>query len=566
MSKNLYEELSKERKKLQEEGLVPQWYTTGGWQLFKTKYLFGTDRAVRGQFERIAKAAAAYLPPSIRDDAEENFFNLMWEGILSPATPVLSNMGTDRGFPVSCQGSYFADEIYGIYDTKKEIAMHTKKGFGTSGYLGDIRPRGSSISVGGKAEGVVPVWEGIIKDMTYVSQGNTRRGSFAAYFPVDHGDFDEIVSFVHATQDDANVGWVYGQEFIDKMNAGDKEADRRFKRMMTLEMTYGKGYTVNIDVANRNAPAAIKASGIGIKASNLCTEIFLPQNEEYNFICVLSSLNLVNWEKFKDSNAAYWATIFLDCVNEDFITKARGTPGFEKSVKFAEDFRALGLGVMGFHSLLQSKMLPFGSFEAHLLNLEIFKHINQESKRATQFLADILGEPKWCKGLGIRNATRIAIAPTKSTAGIMGGVSEGINPDPGWVYVQKSAAGDIERVNPYILDILKKRGKYTKKVIEDIGLKNSIQHLDFFSEEEKKVFLNAFELNMYDHVRLCEARQPEICQGQSMNIFVSSEEEEEVVGQLQSHIMQSPTLPSRYYTYSARTQRGANRECEACSG
>lgn len=563
---NIYEQLSEERKKLQLEDLVPKWYTTGGWQLFKTKYLFGTDRAVRGQFERIAKSAAAYLPPFIRAEAEENFFNLLWEGILSPATPVLSNMGTDRGYPVSCQGSYFADEIYGIYDTKKEIAMHTKKGFGTSGYLGDIRPRGTPISVGGKAEGVVPVWEGIIKDMTYVSQGNTRRGSFAAYLPIEHGDFDEVINFVHSTQDDANLGWTYGQEFIDKANNGDPESIRRFKRMMSLEMTYGKGYTMNVDVANKNAPPAIKACGIPLKASNLCTEIFLPQNEEYNFICVLSSLNLVNWERFKETNAAFWATIFLDCVNQDFIEKAKGTPGFEKSVKFAEDFRALGLGVMGFHSLLQSKMLPFGSFEAHILNLEIFKHINAESLRASQYLANLLGEPKWCKGLGIRNATRLAVAPTKSTAGIMGGVSEGINPDPALVYVQNSAAGDIERVNPYLLNILKERGKFTKKIIEDIGAENSVQHLDFLTEEEKKVFLVAFELNMYDHVRLCEARQPEICQGQSMNVFIPSDTEEEEVGALQSHIMQSPILPSRYYTYSARTQRGTNRECEACSG
>lgn len=563
---NIYEQLSQERKKLQLEGLVPQWYSTGSWQLFKSKYLFGTDRAVRGQFERIAKAAAAYLPESFQAEAEKAFFDLMWEGILSPATPVLSNMGTDRGFPVSCQGSYFEDSIFGIYDTKKDVAMHTKKGFGTSGYLGDIRPRGASISIGGKAEGIVPVWEGIIKDMSYVSQGNTRRGSFAAYVPVDHGDFDEVINYVHATQDDANLGWTYGDDFINRANSGDPEALRRFKRMMSLEMTYGKGYTVNVDVANRNAPPAIKACGIPLVASNLCTEIFLPQNREYNFICVLSSLNLVNWERFKETKAAFWATIFLDCINSDFIKKATGVPGFEKSVKFAEDFRALGLGVMGFHSLLQSKMLPFGSFEAHLLNLEIFDHIEKESLRATQHLANLLGEPKWCKGLGIRNATRTAIAPTKSTAGLMGGVSEGINPDPALVYVQNSAAGDIERVNPYLLKIMKERAKFTKKIIEDIGAKNSVQHVDWLTEEEKKVFLVAFELNMYDHVRLCEARQPKLCQGQSMNVFISSDTEEEDVAELQSFIMQSPVLPARYYTYSARTQRGNNRECEACQG
>lgn len=272
MTINIYDKLSEERKKLQEDGLVPEWYSTGGYQLFKEKYDYQTDgRSVRGQFERIAKTAAKHLKgTSFMDDAEQQFFDLFWNGYLSPSTPVLANMGTDRGLPVSCSGSVVGDSIHGFYSNRLETAMLTKMGFGTSGYLGDIRPRGAGIACGGKASGVVPVFKGHVQDMRDVAQGTARRGAWAGYLEIDHGDFDELADLVMSEPDDANVGWIISNAFIDLLEAKDPEADRRFKKTMKVKMVTGKGYYCFIDKVNANRPEMYKRLGLEVKSSNLC--------------------------------------------------------------------------------------------------------------------------------------------------------------------------------------------------------------------------------------------------------------------------------------------------------
>jgi ribonucleoside-diphosphate reductase alpha chain len=266
-----YSQLSEERKQLQSEGLIPDWYSTAGWQLFKDRYLYKAKN-VKEQFTRIANTAASHLPENIRQLASTKFFNMLWDGVLSGATPVVGNTGTDRGLPVSCQGADFGDSIYNFYKTKLDLAIHTQEGFGTSGYLGDVRPRGSKISRGGTAEGVLPLLKGMVSDMQYISQGSVRRGSFAGYLPLSHGDFDEVIEYIHSNPEDFNIGWNISNEEVDKLcNNSDIELNRRFsKAMARLKMSKGKGYWMFPDKANNLTTQAIKNSGKKIKASNLC--------------------------------------------------------------------------------------------------------------------------------------------------------------------------------------------------------------------------------------------------------------------------------------------------------
>ena len=288
----------------------------------------------------------------------------------------------------------------------------------------------------------------------------------------------------------------------------------------------------------------------------------LPSDDEYNFICVLGSMNLIHWDKLKDS--IFWATVFLACINKEFIAKAKGVKGLEKSVKFAEDFAAIGLGQMGWHSLLQSKMIPYGSFEAHMLNNEIATCIEEESERANRWLAQVLGENKFTKGLGVHCAAVRAIAPTKSTAALMGGVSEGINPDPSMVYTQSTPAGEVNRINPYLLKIMKKR-KIGQEEIDRIAANGgSVQDCDWLTEEEKQVFLTAFEINMLDHLRLCAARQTKLDQGQSINIFLPGDADPNWINTIHKEAFLNENILSLYYIYSTRLISGVNKVCEAC--
>jgi len=567
MTINLYDKLSEERKKLQEDGLIPEWYSTGGYQLFKEKYDYQTDgRAVRGQFERIAKTAAKHLKgTSFADQAEQQFFDLLWNGDLSPSTPVLANMGTDRGLPVSCSGSVVGDSIYGFYSNRLETAMLTKMGFGTSGYLGNIRPRGSSIAVGGKASGVVPVFKGHVQDMRDVAQGTARRGAWAGYLEIDHGDFDELADFIMAETDDANVGWIVSNAFIDLLEAKDPEADRRFKKSMKVKMVTGKGYYCFIDKVNAKRPEMYKRLGLIVKSSNLCDEITLFADEDHTFTCVLSSMNVARYDEWKDSKAVYWATVFLDCVASELIERADNIPGLEKAVRFTRKGRALGLGQCGFHTLLQSKMIPFEGFDAHVLSQQIAAHIWKESEKASQDLAVALGEPEWCVGTGLRNTHRIAIAPTKSTALLMGGVSEGINPDPAMSFTQNTAGGDIDRLNPVLLKIMKAKNVYSRRSVQDITDKQgSVQHVTWLSVEEKEVFKTAFEINQKAVIRLASARGMYIDQWQSLNLFFAADEDPAWIAEVHGVAFRDPNILGLYYIYTQAGVQASKGECEAC--
>ena len=317
----------------------------------------------------------------------------------------------------NCSGQVIKDEIYSFYNSQVETAVLTKNGFGTSGYLGGIRPRGSSIKgLNGKASGVLPVFKDFVQLSRDVSQTG-RRGAWAGYIEIDHPDFFELINYITKIPDDANIGWNITDKFIERLDNQDPDAIERYQKALKMKMITGKGYFHFVDKVNKQNPQMYKDRGLKVKASNLCVEISLTSDEDYTFSCVLSSMNLSKYDEWKGTNAVFDATVFLDCVNEDLITIGKTIPGMEKIVRFAEESRALGLGVLGFHTYLQDNLIPFESLDANYKNTEMFKYLNDESLRASKWMAEHWGEPEWCKGYGVRNTHRLCCPPTLCVAG-----------------------------------------------------------------------------------------------------------------------------------------------------
>ena len=560
----IYDELSAERKRLQREGQIPEWMSTGGWQLFKDKYLYDA-KGLKDTYVRIARTMARHTDSP--KHYEDKFFEVLWKGWLAASTPVLSNTGTIKGCPVSCSGQYVGDSISEFYNARLDTAILTKNGFGTSGYLGDIRPRGSLISSGGKASGVLPVMKGFIQDMRDVAQGTSRRGAFAGYLPIMHGDFDEVSDHLTHFPDDNNIGWTINDEFVEALQASDEEALRRYQKVMKIKAVTGKGYFVFVDKINRANPAFYKEKGYEVKASNLCTEITLYSNEEETFTCVLSSMNISKYDEWKATDAVYTSTVFLDCVASEFIELARQKGGMEKAILFTEKNRALGLGALGFNTYLQKKMIPMESFDAHMLNMEIFKHLKTEAVKASEMMAATWGEPENMKGTNLRNSHLLSVAPNTSSALICGGVSQGIEPVVANVYNQPTAGGEIYRVNPVFLDFAKARVGWTTALAKDImNNEGSVQHLDWLTDHEKMVFKTAYEIDQHTLVRLASVRQQFICQAQSINLFFAADAREEVISSVHKAAFLDEGIKSLYYMRTKAGVKSSDGECIACEG
>lgn len=566
--RRMYRELSLERKRLQAEGKLPDWIITNSWQLLKEKYISKEYPDLLSIYKRISKHAASYT-----DDPEiweQKFFDIMWQGWLIPSTPVMANMGTGFGCPVSCSGGTVEDNVYDFYEKQKEVAVLSQQGYGTSNYLGNIRPRGSTISgVAGSASGVLPVFKGFVKVAQDISQGSQRRGAWAGYLEIDHADFDELVTHIMKYPDDANVGWIVSDAFIARMNAGDQDAIRRYQRAMKLRLL-GKGYFFFIDKVNRANPPMYTRRGLEVKASNLCTEITLfsglHDGEEYTFACVLSSMNALYYDQWKDTDAVCIATVFLDCVNQDQIEIGKKKKGMERIVRFAEKSRALGLGMLGFHSYLQEKMLPFDSFEAHNLSQSMFYHLHERARDASKWMAREWGEPEWCAGLGMRNTHLIAIAPNLSSALFAGGMSQGIEPIYKNAFVQNTAGGKMFRSSPKLREIIKAHGEDVdaamKRIVEDNG---SVQNEDYLTDEEKAVFKTAFEISPEAIIRLASARQRYIDQAQSINLFFSADESEAYISKIHQMAFEDEGIKSLYYIRTTNgVKSNAASECIAC--
>lgn len=560
---NKYEFLSAERKRLQKEGLLPNWYQTGGWGLFKSKYMEGST-SFKNRVEQIAETAAKHAPQD-GIDWKGKFYEVIWNGWLSPSTPTLANLGTNKGMPVACSGQYIGDSVADFYGELLDTAVLTKNGFGTSGYLGDIRPRGSQIATGGTASGVLPVFQTYVDAMKRVTQGVARRGAWAGYLPIDHPDFNELADWVKNNPDDANVGWTISKDFMESLDSGHPEAIERYQKALKLKMLTGKGYFLFTDKVADARPEMYKAHNLDVKASNLCTEIMLHSGEEETFTCILASMNLEKYDEWKDTDAVFTATVFLDCVVSEFLSMASGKRGFEKAVESTKKSRALGLGVLGWHSLLHKRMIPFESFTARKLNVEIFDGINKKSTEASRYLAGQLGEPAYCQGFGVRNTHRLAVAPTMSTSQLMGGVSQGIEPFIGNVFVQQGAGGETIRVVPELLEIMKREGVYSRETLLEIASHDgSIQHVSWMTEAEKEVFKTAFEIDPYVILNQASERQLYICQGQSINLFFGADDPEEHISSVHKAAFKDPRILSLYYIRTKAGVSASSGECVAC--
>jgi len=886
-----FEKISQRRKLLQKEGQVPDWYTTQALIMFERKYAYKGETP-KGAFERVANTLSKHytVDPEL---AKKKFFDIVWDGFLAPATPVLCNTGTNRGLVVSCAGGYTEDSINGFYEAYKETAVLSQEGFGTSSYIGDIRPRGASISRGGSADGVVPVIDSFSDVTAKVSQGNNRRGQVANYLEISHGDFWEVCGYILKNPASANIGWMFTAEDIAKLEQGDEELVKRWNEILYIRCRTGKGYFWKPDTANRLAPQSVKNSGITIKASNLCVapetqvltrtgnipiaelegekvdvwngfewsevevfktgfdkkllnvkttsgyeldctpqhkfhvftgygkpciikqahelevgdklmkfnlpvvggdqtlesayqngfysadgclegknkriylyhekrnlldkfpsrtnhhvqedqnreyfryvgledkffvpnddytiesrlewlagwldgdgcvyrngtnesltgssiehnflreiqlmlqtlgvsskitamaeegykllpandgtgelkefwcqqgyrllisscdshklltlgltlhrlkikerkpqrdakqfvkiesvldlgrvddtycftehkrnlgmfngiltgncnEIALPQDIDHTFTCVLSSLNLYRWKEFED-DTIFWCIAFLDCVVSEMLDQSEGIVGLEKAVRFTKKSRALGLGTLGYHSFLQKEGIPFDSLHAHIWNNKIFSEVGKQSLDATIKLGTLLGEPEWCVGTGKRNATTNALAPNMSSAELAGSVSQGIEPLVSNCFNKQSAAGELTRMNPELVALMRKKGIFDIAIMDDLAINfsGSVQHVDWLTEDEKQVFKTAFEIDQEVLIRQASMRQRFIDQGQSLNLFFSADEDEDYIARVHKIALLDPYIKGLYYLRSERGVKASTGECKACEG
>jgi len=565
-------------EELKAEGNAPEWLTADAFQTLRGGYLWN-DETPKQMYRRVAASVAQSLKKS---ELEDKFFDIMWKNWLCPSTPVLCNAGTTRGLPISCFSSYMADDTYEILETLQEVAMLSKYGGGTAIHVNDVRAKGTPISKGGHSDGVVPFLKMADSVILGISQGSTRRGACAAYIDIEHGDFDEFLQSRRPTGDtnrqclNLHHGVCVSNAFIEKVKAGDTEARRRWKELIKSRVETGEPYVFFTDNANDQAPPVLKETGIKLKGSNLCSEIFLPTDKDHTFVCCLSSLNLARWDEWKDTDTVQLSVWFLDGIMEEFIQKAANLRGFERALRFARKSRALGLGVLGLHSYFQKNMIAFDSLQAYLQNKIIFKKIREEAELATAVLASEYGEPEWCKGHNRRNATLMAIAPTVSNSLIASNVSQGIEPWIANAFAQKSAKGTFVRRNPELEKLLKSIGQDTDEVWGSI-LKNdgSVQHLECLTAEQKEVYLTARELNQFAIVKLAAERQKFIDQGQSINIFFPANSDPKYINQVHLEAANSG-LKSLYYLRSTsvlKAEQNTNAvykreltECTWCEG
>ena len=501
----------------------------------------------------------------------EKFQSYMAKGWYSLSSPIWANFGKERGLPISCFGSYIEDKMEAILEKSTEVGMMTKGGGGTSGYFGELRERGSSISSGGKSNGPVHFLEIFETVANVVSQSNVRRGSFAAYLPVEHPDvleFLQIRGDGHPIQN-LSIGVTITDTWMKEMLAGDKCKRKVWGAIIKKRFESGYPYVLFKNAVNRNSPKVYRDKNLEIYASNLCSEIALHSNQNESFVCNLSSMNLLHYHDWKDTDAVETLTYFLDSVMTEFITKCKDIPFMEAACNFAQNQRALGIGVLGWHSLLQSQMISFESMPAKLLNTEIHKNIQEKTQYATEQLAEVYGEPELLKGYGKRNVTTMAIAPTTSSSFILGQVSPSIEPLNSNYFVKDLAKGKFTYKNPYLEDLLDKKEQNTAKVWKSILVKGgSVLHLDFLSDQEKSVFKTFGEISQKEVLIQAAQRQKFIDQAQSLNIMVHPKSSPKDVSQLMIFAWEQG-IKTLYYQRGTNPSQELSRnllDCQSCSG
>ena len=555
-----------------------QWLNENSRKFLAAGYI-GEGVCAEERIANIAKRAEGILQ---MPGFAEKFYHYMSEGYYSLASPVWSNFGKERGLPISCFGSHIDDDIGNILYTQSEVGMMSKLGGGTSGYFGKIRHRGAAIKNNGEASGAVHIMRLFESMVDVVSQGSVRRGRFSPYLPIDHPDimeFLEIGSEGNPIQE-LTHGVTVTNDWMQDMIDGDVEKRTVWAKVLQSRGEMGYPYIFFTDNANNGAADVYKDKKLPIYASNLCTEIMLPSDHNWSFVCVLSSINLLHFDKWKDTDAVETMVYFLDAVITEFLEKLESYKNsddredrqtflfMERAYNFAKENRALGMGTLGWHSLLQSKMLPFDSQKAYDLNSEVFKTLKDLSYTASEHLAKKFGEPELLKGYGRRNATLNAIAPTTSSAFILGQVSQGIEPIWSNIYVKDIAKIKTTIKNPFLTKLLKEKEMDTPEVWRDIRDRDgSVQHLDFLSENEKDTFKTYSEIDQLVIIYQAANRQNHIDQGQSLNIIVHPDTPTKEINKI--HITAWKLgLKSLYYQHSmnAAQKFKQKEECESCEG
>src|SRR5210317_213936 len=521
------------------------------------------------------------------------FFDYIWRGWLNLATPVLSNTGTDRGLPISCFGIDVADSIQDIGTKNLEMMLLAKHGGGVGIGINQIRPAGSKITQNGTSDGVVPFAK--IYDSTIIAtnQGAVRRGAASVNLNIEHDDFDEWIE-IREPKGDVNRQClnlhqcvVVGDKFMRQLEDGDDDARRRWGKVLQKRKATGEPYIMFKGNVNKQNPEAYKQNSLKVFMTNICSEITLHTDESHSFVCCLSSVNLDKYDEWKNTNLIYDATWFLDGVLEEFIQKAKNMKGFENSVRSAEKGRALGLGVLGWHSLLQKNGIAFESLLAQFKTREIFSKIKIETERASRKLAEVYGEPLWCVGTGLRNTHLRAIAPTVSNSKLSGNVSPGIEPWAANVFTEQSAKGTFIRKNKELKKVLRKIGIDNKetwdKILADGGSVQGIKQLDGWyydnggrlnkeeGESVKNVFKTFKEINQLELVRQAGIRQDYVDQSVSLNLAFPSEAPPRWLNQVHIEAWKRG-IKTLYYTRTESVLRGdiaaaaMDPDCLSCDG
>jgi ribonucleoside-diphosphate reductase alpha chain len=496
-----------------------RWLTEVSQQFLDRDYLVD-GQTVDERVDEISNAAERILnKPGFAKRFKEN----VQKGWYSLSTPIWTNFGNERGLPISCYGSTILDSMESIAYTWAEVCMMTKHGGGTSAYFGNLRPRGAKIKKNGESSGSVHFMQAFDNLINVISQGCTRRGNFAAYLPIDHKDIMEFLMI--RTEGFPIQGLSFGvcipDYWMEEMIAGDVVKRKVWAKVLESRANLGYPYLFFTDNVNNNTVDCYKENGLRITHSNLCTEIFLPDGEEESFVCDLSSPNDLYFDEWKDTDAIELLVYFLDAVMTEFIQKASKIQFMERAVRFAERHRALGIGQIGWHSYLQTKMIAFESMEAKCLNVIIAKTIKEQAYAASAKLAKEFGEPEVCKGYGRRNSTLLAIAPTKSSAFILGQASENIEPERANIIVKDLQKGKYTIKNKYLEQLLREKGVNNNETWQSIlQHAGSVQHLVCLDEHEKAVFKTFGEISPREIVIQAAQRQKYVDQGQSLNLMI----------------------------------------------
>jgi len=568
----------------------PSWGDTEVYKKTITGGYLLLGESPRDAYQRVANSVARRL---YKPELAEKFFEYIWQGWLCLASPVLSNTGTDRGLPISCFGIDVADSINDIGQKNLEMMLLAKHGGGVGIGINMIRPAGAKITGNGTSDGVVPFCKIYDSTILATNQGSVRRGAASVNLNIEHPDFDEWLE-IREPKGDVNRQSlnlhqcaVVGDKFMRRLESGDQEARSRWSKLLQKRKATGEPYILFKGNTNKANPDAYKSNSLKVHMTNICSEITLHTDESHSFVCCLSSVNLAKYDEWKNTNLIYDAIWFLDGVMEEFIQKAKNMKGFENAIRSAEKGRAVGLGVLGWHTLLQQKGIAFEGLLAQFKTREIFSKIKIESERASIKVAEIDGEPLWCVGTGFRNTHLRSVAPTVSNSKLSGNISPGIEPWAANVFTEQSAKGTFIRKNNELKKVLKKIGIDIKeiwdKILEDGGSVQGIKELDgwFYDhlgrltqedgEPVKNVFKTFKEINQLELVGQAGIRQDYIDQSVSLNLAFPSEAEPRWINQVHFEAWKRG-IKTLYYMRTESVLRGdiaakaMDPSCISCDG